>query len=248
LILSSIEEPHANFLGAVFGRHLWTNVSEEDTKIDPIYGPVMGGLSKRALRINDRFILGQSNFGKNPKDIDGKAVKRKAEEALRRCKIYHSYWKEYLVLDSYPSGKNEDDALKYVITRVYNDQKVHTGEVDEVDDDADEEIQDEDAEEDDTNEKVASTSSSSSVSSSTSYSCSTKMDMIPPEKFQPLDFLSFMLMGPWGKDKFNLDICPLLTGDASEYDSVKDGNRKGMRSDADKIHDLTRDAESGRGV
>jgi hypothetical protein len=48
-------------------------------------------------------------------------------------------------------------------------------------------------------------------------------------------------MGPWGKDKFNLDICPLLTGDASEYDSVKDGNRKGMRSDADKIHDLTRD-------
>lgn len=70
----------------------------------------MGGLSMKALRIDDKQILGQSNFGRNPKTIDGKVIKRKAEETRWRCKKYYGYWNEFLVLEQFPSGKDEDDA------------------------------------------------------------------------------------------------------------------------------------------
>ena len=95
----------------------------------------MGGLSIKSLRIHDKPILGQTNFGKKHKEMDGKAIKRKAEETLRRCKKYYGYWKEFLVLDQFPSGKDEDDALKHVISREFNDQRIHTGEIESEDDD-----------------------------------------------------------------------------------------------------------------
>ena len=99
----------------------------------------MGGLSIKSLRIHDKPILGQTNFGKKHKEMDGKAIKRKAEETLRRCKKYYGYWKEFLVLDQFPSGKDEDDALKHVISREFNDQRIHTGEIESEDDEEGEE-------------------------------------------------------------------------------------------------------------
>jgi hypothetical protein len=195
----------------------------------------MGGLSMKALRINDKQILGQSNFGKNHKEIDGKAIKKKAEETLRRCKKYYGYWKEFLVLDQFPSGKDEDDALKHVISREFNDNKIHTGE-----------IESEDEEEDDDNDSSDSDDNTDTAVTTVKTSSSSIVEA-PPEKYLPLDFLTFMLMGPWGKAKHNLDVCPLIAGDARDYDGVKDGSRKGMRKEETKVHDLTRDALPGRG-
>jgi hypothetical protein len=195
----------------------------------------MGGLSMKALRINDKQILGQSNFGKNHKEIDGKAIKKKAEETLRRCKKYYGYWKEFLVLDQFPSGKDEDNALKHVISREFNDHKIHTGEVES-----------EDEEEDDDNDSCDSDDNTDTAVATVKTSSSSTVEA-PPEKYLPLDFLTFMLMGPWGKAKHNLDVCPLIAGDARDYDGVKDGSRKGMRKEEAKVHDLTRDALPGRG-
>ena len=192
----------------------------------------MGGLSMKALRIDDKQILGQSNFGRNPKTIDGKVIKRKAEETRWRCKKYYGYWNEFLVIEQFPSGKDEDDALKHVLQRVYNEQKIHTGEVEGDDDD-----EDDSSDSDDNTDILANPIKRDS---------STDVE-IPPDKYFPLDFLTFMLMGPWGKYKHNLDICPLIAGDARDYDSVKDGGRKGMRKDESKVQDSVRDTQPGRG-
>ena len=180
----------------------------------------------RALRINDKQILGQSNFGKKHKEIDGKAIKKKAEETLRRCKKCYGYWKEFLVLDQFPSGKDEDDALRHVISREYNDQKIFTGDVESEED----EDGDQDSSDSDDNTETAVVPAARSTSSSVTEA--------PPDKYLPLDFLTFMLMGPWGKEKHNLDVCPLIAGDARDYDGVKDGGRKGMRKEDTKVHDL----------
>lgn len=210
-------------------RTLWNVENEKDHRINSVFGSTMGGLAMRALTIQSKSVLTQSNFGKNPKELDGKAIKRKADQCLRHCKKYVAYWKEFLINDQFPSGKDEDDALKHVVSRVYNDSRGHTGEID--------------------NDEEESSDSDDEVDGAAPEKYSTsELALVPPDKFYPTDFLAFMLMGPWGKAKHDLDICPLLSADVKDLDGLKDVGRQNMRKEDIKVQDLTREGSVGRGL
>ena len=49
----------------------------------------------------------------------GKDIKLKADKALLEGKKYLSYWTEFMgKVGKFPSGKNEDDALAHVLSRI----------------------------------------------------------------------------------------------------------------------------------
>ena len=66
----------------------------------------------------------------------GKDIKLKADKALLEGKKYLGYWTEFMGKDGkFPSGKNEDDALAHVLSRI----QVHADLDQEEDDDNEEE-------------------------------------------------------------------------------------------------------------
>jgi hypothetical protein len=54
-------------------------------------------------------------------------------------------------------------------------------------------------------------------------------------------------MGPWGKAKHDLDLCPLLTTDVKDLNGLEDAGRQNMRKEDSKVQDLTREGSVGRG-
>lgn len=220
----------------LFYRSLWDGENEKDQRINASFGSTMSGLAMRALTVQNKNVLSQSSFGKSPKELDGKAIKKKADDCLLNCKKYYGYWNEFLINGQYPSGKDESDALKFVLTRVYNDGKDHTIEVDN------------DDEEDNTGEDDEEEDTGGAGEKPEKLPVSDVMMTPPPEHFYPPAFLAFMLMGPWGKAHYDLDMCPLLVAEASEYDNLKDGARQNMRKAESKVHDLSREGETGRGL
>jgi hypothetical protein len=42
-----------------------------------VVGCTMGGLAMRALITQNKSVLAQTNFGNNPKELDGKTIRRK---------------------------------------------------------------------------------------------------------------------------------------------------------------------------
>ena len=61
----------------LFHRSLWDGENEKDQRIHASFGTTMGGLAMRALTVQNKNVLSQSSFGKSPKELDGKAIKKK---------------------------------------------------------------------------------------------------------------------------------------------------------------------------
>lgn len=70
-------------------RSLWDGENENEQRIHASFGPTMAGLAMRALTVQSKNVLSQSSFGKSPKELDGKAIKRKADDCLLNCKKYY---------------------------------------------------------------------------------------------------------------------------------------------------------------
>ena len=67
--------------------------------------------------------------------INGRQILTKGKVAVKEAKKLLAFWMEYLINGKMPSGKNEHDALKYVIRRAREDTSVEV--IDDDEDDAD---------------------------------------------------------------------------------------------------------------
>jgi hypothetical protein len=136
--------------------------------------------------------------------IDGASIKTKIDSTLKELKKCLGHWNEFAPRGCFPSGKNEDDALKYVIEMM----KVHKGE----DDDDDDDVDGAEEKEDDDDEPI------------------TMQPYIP----------AFMLFGPYGVRKWNLELCELVSIDTAAIDAKNKKKRNRDEEEAKQtIIDLT---------
>lgn len=119
--------------------------------------------------------------------VDGTAIKGKIDSTLKEIKKCLGYWDEFAPKNRFPSGKNEEDALRSVIERVNED-----GDEDSIND-----IQEQDG-----------SDSDDEISNMPSF--------IP----------AFMLFGPYGMIKWNLELCELVTVDTEAVDEKQKSEKK----------------------
>ena len=97
------------------GRFQYMYEDQKGEKFALCFGPVIGGLSKRHFR---EYLDAKTVKTKNSKLV-GRDIKLKADKALKEGKKYLAYWNEFLGKDGkFPSGKNEEDAMNYVLSKV----------------------------------------------------------------------------------------------------------------------------------
>lgn len=109
---------------------LWETMNSDNCDmIAEGFGPI-SGISRRSI---EEFVRCPTLSGK--KEIDGRQLISKAKIALKDAKILLSYWHEF-TKNGMPSGKDETDALKYVLNRAFEEK---SEEKDDDDDDDDEE-------------------------------------------------------------------------------------------------------------
>jgi hypothetical protein len=176
--------------------------------------------------------------------ITGRQIVDKAKLALNEAKKLLGYWMEFLVNGQMPSGKNEDDALQYVLDRAYQETSV------EHDDDNDsiagsdgentlntEIAQNEDVEAEIEEEKERETSDSGSDCDGDNADEMNGMsrrqekesnggvreNRAPPNFFPPA-MLLFIMYGPYGVSVFNLELSSGLTVDTRAIEEIA-GNK-----------------------
>jgi hypothetical protein len=196
--------------------------------------------------------------------INGRQILAKAKVALLEAKKLLAYWMEYLVNGKFPSGKNEEDALKYVIRRAREETSVELVEEDEEDGDDGDNTQDDniknDAEEEDTDTAVGDNNNVTAVfknEEDEQYSDSEDDDK-PPSKektfhgkntnpestFLTASLLLFMLYGPYGVEAYGLDITPALSMNTVGIDeqavTKKNNNQVSIRESQRKDEDRRR--------
>lgn len=199
---------------------------------------IVAGLSKNAV---EEVIRLPTLCGK--KQITGRQILLKAKAVVREAKVLLAYWVDYTRNGGFPSGKNEDDALEYVREQAANEHEQRKERDDEDnDDDDDEELSqprvpgrnnppaDSDSEIDeefapDENNEVEEVVGNSS------------------HKYYPPAMLTFMLMGPYGKDRYGFDVSPLFSMDTDAIEELaKTGslNVKSIKEEKKKEDDVQR--------
>jgi hypothetical protein len=119
------------FLEAKFRfRVLWeNNHGERCNYISEGFGSI-SGLTRGSI---EKVIYQTTLSGS--KTLEGRSILKKAKAAMDECRILLAYWLEFAVDGDFPSGQNEEDALRYVLNRSYADKS------NDLDDDDDDEVE-----------------------------------------------------------------------------------------------------------
>ena len=108
---------------------LWETMNSENSDvIAEGFGPI-SGISRKSI---EDVVRRSTLSGK--KEIDGRQLLSKAKVALKDAKILLSYWYEF-IRNGMPSGKDETDALKYVLNRAFEERSQERDDDDEDDED-----------------------------------------------------------------------------------------------------------------
>jgi hypothetical protein len=120
-----------HFLEAKFRfRVLWeNNHGERCNYISEGFGPISGLTHGSIEKVIYQTTLSGS------KTLEGRSILKKAKAAMDECRILLAYWLEFAVDRDFPSGQNEEDALRYVLNRSNADKS------DDLDDDDDDEVE-----------------------------------------------------------------------------------------------------------
>ena len=193
--------------------------------------------------------------------INGRQILNKAKEAVREAKKLLAFWMEFLINDKMPSGKNEEDALQYVIRRAREETSVELVDDEEDDaddggntqeenvkDDSDEEVEDAVIEEDDPTFKDEDKEDSQDTSDSEedvkpcAKEKTAKKSTQPESTFLPPSLLLFILYGPYGVAAYGLEISAALSMNSEGIDEQAAAKknmsqasmRKSERNDEDR--------------
>ena len=214
-------------------RVMWDN-----GRISDDFGNV-AGLSRNAI---EEVIRLPTLSGK--KQITGRQILLKAKAVVREAKVLLAYWVDYTKNGGFPSGKNEDDALEYVHEQsaIENEQRKERD--DEDDDDDDEELtqprapangrSNQPVDSDSENDEEFSPDDNNEVEEVIGHSS---------HKYYSPAMLTFMLMGPYGKDRYGFDISPLFSMDTDGIEELaKTGslNVKSIKEEKKKEDDVQR--------
>lgn len=119
------DEDHIGMVGNFLEGNGRFNVLWDDGKISSGFGPLTG-LSHESLSdlIRRPTLIGTTL-------ITGRQILEKAKACLLESKKFLAYWKEFLVNDQFPSGTNEDNALRYVFKRAQEETSTEVVGVDD---------------------------------------------------------------------------------------------------------------------
>lgn len=200
--------------------------------------------------------------------INGRQILTKGKVAVKEAKKLLAFWMEYLINGKMPSGKNEDDALKYVIRRAREETSVEV--IDDDEDDADDggntqeenvkddleeedavnELADADNEDDDATFKdedkddIPNFSDSEEDEKSEAKGKPAKKSPTIESTFLPPSLLLFILYGPYGVAAYGLDISTALSMDTTGIDEQaaarKNMNQVTMRQSETRDEDRRR--------
>jgi hypothetical protein len=110
---------------------LWeNNHGERCNYISEGFGPI-SGLTRGSI---EKVIYQATLSGY--KTLEGRSILKKARAAMAECRILLADCLEFAVDCAFPSGQNEEDALRYVLNRSYANK---SNDLDDDDDDEDEE-------------------------------------------------------------------------------------------------------------
>jgi hypothetical protein len=168
---------------------------------------------------------------------------KKAKAAMAECRILLAYWLEFAVDGDFPSGQNEEDALRYVLNRSYADK---SNDLDDDDDDEDEETFSPQNEDDNRSENGSDDHEQNNVRNSRNASESHSANINDeyddesddpeynkvlrndaPSSFCPCAWVLFMLYGPYGSAHYNFEISTAFTMDT---DAIEESAKSGKLS------------------
>ena len=237
------DDDHPGFLRLFLAGNGRFRVLWDDDRIISGLGYI-SGISKATCKA----ILGYSTLSKKNL-LNGRQIHEKAKAALMEAKKLLAYWMEFLVNDQMPSGKDEEDALKYFIRRAREETSVELVDEDEepaddglntqdetvkVEIDYDEADNDEeDPDNEDTNIKREDADSDPDFSDSEEDEKPIVAKTVSAKKavcestFLPAALLLFILYGPYGVAAYRLEISSALSMDTVGIDEQA-GAKKSM--------------------
>ena len=237
------DDDHPGFLRLFLAGNGRFRVLWDDDRIISGLGYI-SGISKATCKA----ILGYSTLSKKNL-LNGRQIHEKAKAALMEAKKLLAYWMEFLVNDQMPSGKDEEDALKYVIRRAREETSVELVDDDEepandglntqeetVKEEIDYDEADNDEEEpdnEDTNIKREDVDSDPDFFDSEEDEKPIVEKTVSAKKtvrestFLPAALLLFILYGPFGVAAYGLEISSALSMDTVGIDEQA-GAKKSM--------------------